>query len=162
LPCESAATTRPEVSQTVLIPPWKRSPISAADACGSSTSKACPGGFTMASPDRAAGGGARAAATSGAARRDSTGLVHLAADAEGGEAGAGAGGGVGGERVGAEAADLQLQRDGTGDSFEGEVAVDDVVVAVTADAGGAVRHGGVLVDLEEVRRADVVVALLVV
>src|SRR5262249_53501690 len=51
-------------------------------------------------------------------------------------------------------------RDVLGHALEGELAVHDVVVAILAYAGGAVGHRGVLLDVEEVGRPDVRVALL--
>src|SRR5205814_7293674 len=73
----------------------------------------------------------------------------------GGEAGPGAAVGVGPEPV-----QLQRQRDVPGHALEGELAVHDVVVAVPAHAGRAVGHRGVVLDVEEVGRPDVRVALL--
>src|SRR2546429_8241197 len=61
------------------------------------------------------------------------------------------------EGVRAEAVDLELQRDGPGDAADGELAVEEEVVTVRADAGGAERHRRVRLDLEEVGAADVVV-----
>src|SRR5207244_180408 len=47
-------------------------------------------------------------------------------------------------------------------TVEGQVTLDDEAVAVGTHAGGAERHGRVGLDVEEVARANVVVALLVV
>src|SRR5207237_5686451 len=57
----------------------------------------------------------------------------------------------------AEAVDLELQGDGPGDAADGELAVEEEVVTVRADAGGAERHRRMRLDLEEVGAADVVV-----
>src|SRR6201993_2663199 len=75
--------------------------------------------------------------------------VDLAA---GGEARPGAA-----EGVRAEAVHLELQRDGLGGAADGEIAVEEEIVTVRSDAGGAERQMGVRVDLEEVGAADVVV-----
>src|SRR5262249_59489388 len=73
----------------------------------------------------------------------------------GGEAAPGAAVGVGPEPV-----QLQRERDVPGHALEGELAVHDVAVAVRAYAGRAVGHRGVVLDVEEVGRADVRVTLL--
>src|SRR3954469_15857643 len=63
-------------------------------------------------------------------------------------------GGEGGARaavgVRAEAVELQLEGDGLGDALDGEVALDGPVGAVSADAGGAEGHLGVVAHVEEV------------
>src|SRR5579875_3390911 len=73
-----------------------------------------------------------------------------------------AGGGEPGPRaavgVGAEAVHLQLQRHWPGNAAQAEVAVEEEAVTVLADARGLERHDGMLLDVEEVRTADVVVA----
>src|SRR5665213_325158 len=61
--------------------------------------------------------------------------------------------------VRAEAVQLKAQRDVPGHALERELPIEDQIVAVLADAGGAVGHRGVGLDLEEVGAADVVVAL---
>src|SRR5438034_4105857 len=61
------------------------------------------------------------------------------------------------EGVRAEAVHLELQRDGPGGAADGELAVEEEVVAVRADAGGPERQRRVRLDLEEVGAADVVV-----
>src|SRR4051812_28208771 len=63
------------------------------------------------------------------------------------------------EGVGPEAVDLEREGHALGDALEGDLAVEHVVVAVDPHAGRAVGHGGVLVGLEEVGRADVVVTV---
>ena len=73
-----------------------------------------------------------------------------------GEAGAGAAVGVR-----AEAAELDLEGDRLGDVADRELAIDEEVLAVGPDAGGAEGHLRVGVDIEEVAAAQVPVALVV-
>src|SRR6185437_15086875 len=61
------------------------------------------------------------------------------------------------EGVRAEAVHLELERDRLGGAADGEIAVEQEVVTVGADAGGAERHRRVRLDVEEVGAADVVV-----
>src|ERR1700760_287073 len=61
--------------------------------------------------------------------------------------------------VRAEAVDLQAEGDRTGDFLDGEVAVDEVLAALLAHAGGLEGDVGVLLDVQEVLAADVVVAV---
>src|SRR5699024_2721311 len=60
-----------------------------------------------------------------------------------------------------EAAQFRGQGDGLGDAVQRELTVDEVVVDVGADAGGAEAQRGVLLDVEEVGATDVLVALRV-
>src|SRR4029077_9425653 len=53
------------------------------------------------------------------------------------------------EGVRAEAVHLELQRDRLGGAADGEIAVQEEIVTVRADAGGAERQMGVRLDLEE-------------
>src|SRR5215469_11160585 len=59
--------------------------------------------------------------------------------------------------VRAEAVHLELQRDGPGGTADGQLTVEEEVVAVRPDTGGAERHRRVRLDLEEVGAADMVV-----
>src|SRR3954462_4255430 len=88
---------------------------------------------------------------------------HLDVDAElvavdlrlGGEAGARAAVGVR-----AEAVELEVQDDGPRDALDGQLALDGPVGAVGLHRGGPEDHGRVVLDVEEVSRADVRVTLL--
>src|SRR3954452_10929764 len=88
---------------------------------------------------------------------------HLDVDAElvavdlglGGEAGARAA-----EGVRAEAVELKVEDDRAGDALDRQLALDGPVGAVGLHRGGAEEHGRVVLDVEEVSRADVRVALL--
>ena len=64
-------------------------------------------------------------------------------------------------RVLADAAELEVERDRPGDALDRQVAVQLVVAAGGLDAGRAERHRRVVLDVEEVVRAQVVVAALV-
>src|SRR5580704_11783082 len=61
--------------------------------------------------------------------------------------------------VRAEAVDLKLQRDRPGGAADGEVAVEQEIVAVGAHTGGVKGQRGMRLDLEEVRAPDVVVPI---
>src|SRR5205814_2207118 len=61
----------------------------------------------------------------------------------------------------AEATELESQRHRLRHALERELAVEEVVVAVVPDAGGAEGHHLVGIDVEEVGAADVVVTIRV-
>src|SRR6202790_3940612 len=65
------------------------------------------------------------------------------------------------ERIGTETPELEPQRNRLRNGLQGQLPVDHVILTVAAHAGRPERHRFVRVDLEEVSRAEGVVAILV-
>ena len=63
--------------------------------------------------------------------------------------------------AGVDAVELEIQGDRLGHPLEGEVTVEDVVVAALPHPGRSERRHRVVLDVEEVRGLDVLVALVV-
>src|ERR1017187_3273210 len=65
------------------------------------------------------------------------------------------------EGIRAEPVDLEREGDRAGHPADGQLTIEDEVVAILADAGGVVGHLRVGGGVEEVRRPEVVVACLI-